>query len=208
MAKKKIAKKKIAKKKIAKKTAKKAKAKKPTVAQRIAEMKKEFESAKNKVAREGKALFKEATKEIFKEFKSLERFAWPQYTPHWNDGDACYFGVDMDSLAINEEIDGESESLYTLEHINDLLSNKEREEARIIMELPTKKSEWEISSLKNDLETLRTRDPEEVNEKYILKKGIISLLENISETVYEDMFGEGLVVVSRDGVKVEGYEHD
>jgi hypothetical protein len=196
----------MAKKKIAKKKA--AKGKKPTVAQRIAKMKRELEAAKSKATRQGQALFKEATKELFKEFKSLQRFAWPQYTPGWNDGDACLFGVHMDSLAVDDEIEGESECVHTLRHMHELLSNRQREEARIVMELPTKKENWEVSRLKDDLDILRTRSPEEVAAKYKVKKAIIGLLEGIDESVYEDMFGEGLVVVSRDGVTVEEYEHD
>lgn len=196
----------MAKKKIAKNKA--AKRNKPSVAQRINKMKKDLEVAKNKATREGQKIFKDAVKEIFKEFKDLQRFAWPQYTPHWNDGDPCQFGVNMESLAINEEIGGESECIYTLQHMHKLLSNREKEQARIVMELPTKKENWEIANLKNDLEILRTRNPEEVEAKYKAKKAIIELLEGIDEGVYEDMFGEGLVVVSRDGVEVEGYEHD
>lgn len=192
-----------------KKTAKKAtKGKKPSVAQRIEKMKKDLEAAKSKAVREGQKLFKEAVKEIFAEFKDLERFAWPQYTPGWNDGDACEFGVHMDSLAINDEVGGESECLYTLQHMHELLSNREKEEARIVMELPEKKESWERDSLKRDLEILRTRDPEEVYAKYRVKKAIIGLLENIDESVYEDLFSEGLVVVSRNGIEVEDYAHD
>lgn len=190
----------MAKKKVAKK--------KRTVSQRIAKMKKDLESAKSKAVREGQKLFKEAVKEIFKDFKGLNRFAWPQYTPHWNDGDPCQFGVSMESLAIDDEIGGESECLYTLQHMHELLSNREKEEARIVMELPTKKENWEVASLKHDLEILRTRDPDEVAAKYRVKKTIVDLLGEIDEGVYEDMFGEGLVVVSRDGIEVEGYEHD
>lgn len=196
-----MAKKKIAKNKV-------AKGKKLSVAQRIAKMKKNLKEAKSKASREGQELFKCAVKEIFKEFKELQKFAWPQYTPHWNDGDPCQFGVSMESLAINDEIGGESECIYTLQHMHELLSNREKEEARIVMELPNKKDNWEVSNLKNDLEILRTRNSEEVEAKYKTKKAIIELLEGIDDSVYEDMFGEGLVIVSRDGVEVEGYEHD
>lgn len=114
----------------------------------------------------------------------------------------------MESLAINDEVGAEAECIYTLRHMYELLSNRENEEARILMELPIKKENWRIACLKNDLEILRTRNPEDVEAKYKSKKLIIELLEGIDESVYEDMFGEGLVVVSRDRVEVEGYEHD
>lgn len=192
-------------KKVAKKT---AKSNKPTVAQRIAKMKKELEASRNKALRQGRTLFKDATREIFKKFKDLRRFSWNQYTPSWNDGDECVFSVYVDSLAINDEVGGESECVYTLEHMHSLLSNREKEEARIIMELATKKEEWEANNLKGDLETIRTRDPKEVEEKYKTKKAIIELLEGIDESIYREMFDEGTVIVDRTGVTVEECQHD
>jgi len=173
----------MAKKKIAKK--------KPTVAKRIADLNKELEAAQRK--------------------KGLERFSWNEYTPHWNDGDACEFSVNIDSLAINEEVgEDEVESLYYLEHAHKLLRNKKREEARVVLELssPKGKQMWEIERLRSDLEIIKSGNPKEVEEKYRIKKTITDLLGGIDDSVYQDMFGEGLVVVSRDGVTVEEYEHD
>jgi hypothetical protein len=197
---KKTAKKKVAKKKVAKK--------KPQILQRIAKLKGDLGRAQRRATDQGRRLVRESFKEIFKEFKGLSRFAWPQYTPHWNDGDEIRFGTCFESLAIDEEIGGESECVYTLERKRDLLLNKEKEEARIVMELAGDKKGWEVDELKRDLKTINTRSLDEVAEKHRIKKTIIEILQGIPDIVYENMFGEGLVVVSRDGVEVEGYEHD
>ena len=187
---------------------KKVAKKKPTLLQRMAKAKKDAERAREMAARQGEKLFNEAVRELFKNFKGLEKFSWPQYAPHWNDGDPCVFQVYIDSLKINDE-DDDAECVDTLRHLHGLLSNKRKSEARIILELAdTSKKKWEVESLKRDLETVQTRDADEVASKYQVKKAVYDLLSNIDESAYESMFGEGLVVVTRDGIEVEECEHD
>jgi hypothetical protein len=194
MAKKKAAKKKVAKKKL-------------SLADRLKEAKRAFEKAKRDSVKVGERLFRECVSELFDEHPDLQSFQWNQYAPHWNDGDECVFGVYWDSLSVNGE--EEPECLYTLENLNGLLSDKNKSETRIVMELSdTKKDKWEIERLKRDLESLNTRDPEEVASKYRMKKAISELLSDIDDSVYEDMFGEGTVVVTREGISVEQCEHD
>jgi len=207
MVKKSIAKKSPAKKAAKKKAPKKKSPKnKSSVGRMIAASKRRLVNARERAIKEGESLFKQAVKEIFKDFKSLESFSWDQYTPHWNDGDECLFGVHLDSLRINGE--EHPECIYTLESLDRLLSDK-NSEARIIMELAdTKKDRWEVESLKRDLESIRTRDPKKVAETYEIKKAIHDLLSEIDETVYQNMFGEGAIVATRDGVAVEECEHD
>lgn len=194
------------KKKPVKKVA--VKKKKSSLSSRIKSSNAQLQKAKQKTISEGEKYFKEAVKELFKEFKNLESFSWTQYTPHWNDGDVCEFGVHFDSLAINDEREGETEDLWQLERACKLLANKDKEEARIILELSdNKKENWEISQLKSDLEIIKKKKLEDVKEKYEIKKSI-DILREIDESVYERMFGEGLVVVTRDGVTVGNYDHD
>ena len=192
-----------------KKSDKKTKTKKPSIAQRIARAKKKMEDSRSSFVREGEKLFKEAVKELFKEHPSLQSFSWTEYTPHFNDGDECVFGTHFDSMLINDEDEESAECIYTLESLNNLFSNKKKSEARIVMELSdTSKDKWEIEQLKRDLKTIKTRDSEEVAEKYRLKKSVYDLLSNIDDSVYECMFGEGRVIVTKEGITVEGCEHD
>ena len=66
---------------------KKVAKKKVSLLDRISLAQKELEAAKRKCERDGEKFFKEAVKEIFKEFPNVKNFSWVQYTPHWNDGD-------------------------------------------------------------------------------------------------------------------------
>lgn len=63
-----------------------------------------------------KALTEELRKEfpalfapIFADSKRIESFAWTQYTPYFNDGDECVFGVRQDDLEINGEDEYDAE---------------------------------------------------------------------------------------------------
>jgi hypothetical protein len=198
-------------KKVTKKSTKKI-SKKITIVQKIAKFKKENEKLKDKLLVDGKKLFKEAVRHVFKTYKNLEKFSWNQYTPHWNDGDECSFSCYFDGLAINEECEGEeNESTWTLKELYDLLRNKEKEETRIVLELSDKKNkqEWEIERLKSNLESIKTRKLEEVEEKYKVKNAVVELLSNIDESVYQDLFGEGTIIINRDGEEtIEECEHD
>jgi hypothetical protein len=199
-------------KKVAKKAAKKAakkSTKKVAISRRMAEAKKDASRARMSVSKRGEKLFKEAVKDIFKRFKGLDRFSWPQYTPHWNDGDECSFGVCAESVTVNNERgDSQFDDFWSLKHAYGLLSKKKKEEARILQELKDEKDQWKVDSLKRDLEILKTRSLEDVEEKYKIKKAIVDVLENIDESAFESMFGEGLVVVTREGSHVEEYEHE
>lgn len=202
---------KTAKKKVAKKAtkAKKKAPKKASLVERLKSTKRDMERFRSNSIKVGKKLFGECVKKLFKDHPKLESFRWDQYQPAWNDGDECVFSTYFESFRINDEEDEDSESIYTLEHMNELLSNKQRSETRIVMELSdTTKEKWEVERLKSDLEVVRTRDPEEVAEKYEMKRAIHGLLTSIDDSVYEDMFGEGTVVVTREGIRVEECEHD
>lgn len=52
----------------------------------------------------GKAEFTKVVAELFEKRPGLESFGWRQYTPYFNDGDTCVFGVsnDPDNVEVNE----------------------------------------------------------------------------------------------------------
>ena len=105
--------------------------------------------------------------EIFKAYPNVEKVAWTQYTPYFNDGDPCVFGVN--GLHIKDEtVDADDEDdIY----------------------------EW--VELWGD----------KANTYPLLKQfeGVLSR----SEDTLLSMFGDHVrVVVTREGMDVEDYEHD
>lgn len=57
---------------------------------------------------------KEAFADLFTQFPELEAIRWTQYSPHFNDGDACTFGVNEFQVSFGEpeesdDVESESE---------------------------------------------------------------------------------------------------
>ena len=56
------------------------------------------------IKREGQQAIAAAFKEVFDAYPELESVSWTQYTPYFNDGDACTFAVhDFDSAVVDGE---------------------------------------------------------------------------------------------------------
>jgi len=69
---------------------------------KLEELKKKHSELKKEIKKESASLFKEACQDIFKKYPNLTRFAWTQYTPYFNDGDECVFGVNNYDIFIND----------------------------------------------------------------------------------------------------------
>lgn len=71
-----------------------------TAKQKFDAFKKSYTEAKQKMQDEAGAAFKELAADFFEKFPKVNSFAWTQYTPYWNDGEQCQFGVNNDSYSI------------------------------------------------------------------------------------------------------------
>lgn len=63
---------------------------------KLTELLNEYYGAKAVLEERCATLFKEAIQDIFAKYPAIETIAWFQYTPYFNDGDACEFGVDTE----------------------------------------------------------------------------------------------------------------
>lgn len=68
---------------------------------KVSELKRFLNEKRNEITLEGGVLISEAFKEMFDTYPELESYKWAQYTPYFNDGDECKFGVDCDYPSIN-----------------------------------------------------------------------------------------------------------
>ncbi len=68
----------------------------------IEEFKKKKETLAAEMREHGKAALLDGFKALFAESPELQAVRWDQYTPHFNDGDACVFSVNE----FNFKIDG------------------------------------------------------------------------------------------------------
>lgn len=144
------------------------------------------------------ALFKETTKEFFDKNPGITAIKWTQYTPYWNDGDTCEFGVndptftnatgdDLDEVSPYGEYEGENEDVWATESIEYVFNNKGNhydKEKNLILSGPT----IDVESCKLFDKMIRSSEMEDV------------MLA---------MFGNHVVVTAtRDGFEVEEYDHE
>jgi len=124
---------------------------------------------------------------IFAKSKKIKSFGWSQYTPYFNDGEECTFGVNNSDISINGVDQYECEFLdWRMKYV---LSG-DRDKKKYIDELS--------SNDKLDY------------QEYAIVQEIESVLESIPEDFYRDLFGDHVqVTVNADGtIETEEYEHD
>lgn len=90
------------KKEIKTKKLKKAKKKAKKLTKSISDLKKLKEEYEKVLREKGQEIMKEAIEAFFKANPKVTGVAWSQYTPHFNDGDPCVFGVNEPGFSVSE----------------------------------------------------------------------------------------------------------
>ena len=146
----------------------------------------------NELQEEMKTEFKEVftgeTKELFEKYSWLKEISWTQYTPYFNDGDACEFYVN-DDCAVN------GCTSYGKEPYAEAWSS-------ILFEDDGEAAEFAETVKGND--SLAT-EFEEVQTKASELVGFLSSNDEIAMAMFGD---HAKVSVQADGVYVEELEHD
>jgi hypothetical protein len=148
---------------------------------------------KNKFQKTAQELFKEITKEFFAKNPAINAVIWTQYTPYFNDGEACLFNVNQPSFtnASGEELDdvnygeyeGDDENIWVFEDL-----------------------EWSMKKHKEKYDPIIASGGIDIDSCKFLHCVIKS---SEMEDIMETMFGEhSRVVATREGFDVEEYEHD
>ena len=146
---------------------------------KMQQMKKEYEEVIQKF---GKEMFNSATKELFENNPKLNSFTWNQYTPYFNDGDTCEFGVNRDYFTINRT--GKSLECWGMDRWKD----------PVYKYTPDPKD----------------YDCDSVDELISIVKGISKVLDLFEDDDLLMMFGDHAeITVFRDGdIDIDSYDHD
>ena len=155
----------------------------------------EREELNKKFQKKAQELFKETTKEFFEKNPGITAIIWTQYTPFFNDGESCVFGVnepyftnadgdDMDDVTSYGEYEGDSEGVWS-------------------------ESDWIFTSDSDYCrEKRRGMNLDGVDVRSIAKMSAL-LQSSEMEDVMEAMFGDHVrIVATRDGFDVNDHEHD
>lgn len=75
---------------------------------KLTEIKARMEELKKELVDTAKLVIKESVQELFNEWPEVVAVRWTQYTPYFNDGDPCKFGVNEPYVKIGD-VEGEFE---------------------------------------------------------------------------------------------------
>ena len=147
---------------------------------------------------EAKGMFANFVSEFFKTYPKVNAFAWTQYTPHYNDGEECTFRVNDYGMVYGftpeafEELEFEANDLGWG---SDVIANEEGTAEMVIGEY--------MSATYNAWRAYR--DEQLKKPKAALDKLFAALGDDVFLSLFDNHV---LVIVTRDGVDVQEYDHD
>lgn len=94
----------------------------------LTELTKKYEETKKKFQEELSSELKKSFTKFFQENPKIYGIMWEQYTPHFNDGDTCYFSVHEMQCSFNEEEFEDASSSYSLEDSEEEEYDKDQHE--------------------------------------------------------------------------------
>lgn len=147
--------------------------------------------ARNQMREKAKQLVSDGTKVIFEEYGDIvESFGWTQYTPYFNDGDECVFGVgELKIMAAEAEDD-------------------DREDYRYGETTRAFSSYSEASRIKPSYGEPGENYDQRYQDAYEAIHAIYNVF-SIDQSIAKDIFGDHVeVVFGPDGVEVEDYSHE
>lgn len=156
----------------------------------IEEKTEEINKVKQDLVDKLKPSFKDMFIPFLEKYPEIKRLSWTQYTPYFNDGEPCVFSVGdlFGFLDIEDECDYEG-SLP----IYDWYFNEEKDYQKKFMDQMREMfgSVEKVKELSNDFKSLQ------------------KAFNKIPEDIMEQIFGDhAKIIVTKDGLDVEEYDHD
>lgn len=197
---------------------------------KITNLKEQAKAYQAEIKAKNESFFKEAINFLFEGLPALENISWNQYTPYFNDGDTCEFGVN--EIDVNTDEDGEGISRWRIEEkIKEFVFNPtaalakrqqtlnkiEGIKSQISTAATTGKYK-EAAKLQDELDRVehelnnKVYSQEDVNKLLTLlevKNQVHEVFKAFDEDFYKMMFGDHVkVTITRNGIEVEEYEHE
>lgn len=169
-----------------------------TLQSRFDDLIEEQRALKAKFQAEAQAMFKDTMKEFFDKNPGITALKWTQYTPYFNDGDECVFGVndvyftnapadELENVTAWGEYEGEDESVWVSQNIAHVLNSGSK-------------------YYQEEAAKIRAAGGVDEDSCNFIDKMISS---NEMEEIMKEMFGDHVVITAtRDGFEVTDYEHD
>lgn len=193
-----------------------------TVVKELAEFNDNYKKVRADFVEQLRPQFSAAFDQFFNENPNVGGVQWTQYTPYFNDGDECIFRVnDMYLFPAGTDLDDLDYDDCSFPYLNDVEAYKTL--------LETGQAPADYRSYYSNESFLRTYGV--TREQYILDEAervginptnvevyiktledwdtLAATLGSIDDDVYKDIFGDHVkVVVTRNGINVDEYDHD
>jgi hypothetical protein len=161
----------------------------PPELQEIVDMKADYEK---KVQAAGKKAIKAVFKDLFDKFPEVHAVRWSQYTPYFNDGDACHFGLGEFWFGIHQE---QSHNLSPDEEFED--SEEEGEISYV--------SNFSKYDYKTGVTSYASQRHKELEDALNSVETTCDSLQDVLEAVFGDHVK---VTVTRRKIDIDDYDHD
>lgn len=137
--------------------------------------------AKAKMQSEGQEALKVAFSDFLSANPEIKSIQWTQYTPYFNDGDACKFGVHEFGLELTEEAAATMVDPIFLSY-----------------ECSIHSEGHQYGLIKTNARAMQIKQELSAFQKSVIDKDL-----------FESIFGDHkLIIVTRDGIQVSNYRHD
>lgn len=160
--------------------------------QEIKQIKDEFEQAKVKFKKEGENILKKMFVRFFNENPLVTKVMWTQYTPYFNDGEPCYFGVNEPEVKVDLNKASEAmKKVFTTNYAN-CSDDYQYGDATAVNAYGADKSEF-------------TQEEKDIETSFNNTIGGVFELTDVLQNTFGDHV---LVVATRNGFTFSNYDHD
>lgn len=202
------------------------------VTAKVQELNRKIKQLKEETTEAAKQLFSEGAAAMFEQAPEIESVFWTQYTPYFNDGYTCYFGVgDVYFTLKGEECEecDEGYYFYTKQDLDNAIARLERVKeynadpvawkekqaaeysirvSQVIRPYPSSVTEAEqrVLEIKEQMSKFSEQDVARITDAF---ESLCTAMLHIPESSYESLFGDHVkVIITRQGTEVEEYYHD
>lgn len=194
-----------------------------TVIKKLAEFNEEYKRVRAEFVKKLEPQFVEVFEQFFAENPMVGGVVWTQYTPYFNDGRDSVFGVsDMYLFPAGtdeDDLSGYDEDLFpsfydVKSYVYVLENGKAPNDYRIWYDGAAFEKIYGVTKEQHILDVAQTAGLNEENVDTFLKTladwdKLQTTLRGIDEDIYKDIFGDhAKIVVTRDGIEVDHYDHD
>lgn len=191
-----------------------------SISEQMKKVTEEFNNIREQMSSQYETVFNDVTKQLFSKHKTLKIIQWTQYTPYFNDGDVCNFGINhiYYSVEYPEGVDASTTAFDT---------HYDGYDGEFVGEPPSEYTYRDAADYKRDPKATNASWKryaadavaafEEVCKKHD-KDELIALSEDMdlfrkmvtdNQSFMEMMLGDHvLVTITKNGVFTSDYEHD